>query len=69
MPDDVTFKTGEWVEAVETIGNLEKGKRYYVWMADAANGIARLSTQFGGAYSLSGSFTFGYLERSVRKVK
>ncbi len=67
MPDDV-YRTGEWVEATETRGHLVKGQRYYVWMADATNGIARLSTQHGGAYSLPGSFTFKYLEGSTRKV-
>lgn len=67
MPEGV-YRTGEWVEATETSDHLVKGRRYYVWMADVANGIARLSTQFGGAYSLPGSFTFGYLDRTVRKV-
>ena len=66
--DEVRFRCGEWVEAIETREHLVKGQRYYVWASDFVNGIAQLSEQYGGAYSLPGSFTFGYLERTVKKV-
>lgn len=68
MADDTKFVTGEWIEATQTSGDLVKGQRYYVWQSDPLNGIARLSTQHGGAYSLPGSFTFGYLDRATKKV-
>ena len=68
MADAIKFVTGEWVEVVEEHERLVKGRRYYVWLSDTVNGIARLSEGFGGAYSLPGSFTFEFLARAARKV-